>query len=210
MSVTLHAILDADLAAARGWILIDLARAYLAGGARLIQLRAKHLPGNRLLDEARQLVEVARTAAAQVIVNDRADIARLAGAAGVHLGQEDLSPEAARQIVGPDAAIGLSTHSDAQVAAAAGEPVSYVAVGPVFDTPTKTTGYRAVGLDLVARAAAGERGGRGRPIVAIGGITLDRAEAVIEAGASSVAVIGDLLATGDPEGRVRAYLSALG
>jgi thiamine-phosphate pyrophosphorylase len=102
--------------------------------------------------------------------------------------------------------IGYSTHTVAQVEAAAEEPVTYMAVGPVFGTETKATGYEAVGLALVAEAA---RRSRGRPVVAIGGITLERAPEVIAAGASSVAVITDLLTGGDPRARVAEYLRAL-
>jgi thiamine-phosphate pyrophosphorylase len=145
---------------------------------------------------------------AQLIVNDRADIARLAHAAGVHVGQDDLSPEDARRVIGHEAIVGVSTHTEVQMAAALRAPVSYVAVGPVFGTSTKNTGYDAVGLDGVRRAAASARG-EGLPLVAIGGITLTTAPDVIAAGADGVAVIADLLETGDPERRVRQYLRAL-
>lgn len=144
---------------------------------------------------------------ASVIVNDRVDLALMSGAAGVHLGQDDLKPSAARQLLGPGAIIGYSTHTAAQVHAAAAEPVTYIAIGPVFGTHTKTTGYEPVGLALVAEAA---RLSRGLPVVAIGGITLDTAPEVLAAGASAVAVIRDLLAGGDPKARVAAYLRALG
>jgi thiamine-phosphate pyrophosphorylase len=145
-----------------------------------------------------------------VVVNDRVDIARLCHADGVHLGQDDLEPSAARCILDGSAVIGLSTHSPDQVRAAAGLPVDYVAIGPVFGTSTKNTGYRAVGTDMVSQASAILReGGTRRPIVAIGGITLERAPDVIRAGAASVAVISDLLSTGNPEARVREYLQAL-
>ncbi len=140
---------------------------------------------------------------ARVIVNDRADIARMADADGVHVGQEDLEVEAARAVVGEHAIVGLSTHTREQVDAALSTSASYVAVGPIFTTATKDTGYDARGLDLVAYAA-----GRGKPIVAIGGITLERAPDVIAAGAAAVAVISDLL-TDDIEQRVRAFVSAL-
>jgi len=143
---------------------------------------------------------------AAVIVNDRPDLARLSGAAGVHLGQGDVSPRDARALVGADAIVGFSTHTAAQVEAAAGEPVSYLAIGPVFGTATKATGYDAVGLELV-RTAVGHA--RGLPVVAIGGITLDRAPGAIAAGASAVAVISDLLVDRDPSRRVAAYLRAL-
>ena len=139
-------------------------------------------------------------------MNDRADLALMSGAAGVHVGQEDLAPSAARQLLGPGAIVGYSTHTAAQVEAAATEPVTYIAVGPVFGTRTKATGYEPVGLDLVAEAA---RLSRGLPVVAIGGITLDAAPEVLSAGASAVAVISDLFAGGDPKARVVAYCRAL-
>lgn len=155
------------------------------------------------------IVARARASGALVIVNDRADIAKLAGADGVHLGQEDLDPASARRLLGGHAVIGMSTHSLDQVHAAAKLAVDYIAIGPIFATSTKESGYSAVGTALVSEAAAALRGVGSRPIVAIGGITLDRAPDVIRAGAASVAVISDLLATGDPESRVREYLRAL-
>lgn len=150
---------------------------------------------------------MAAAANAAVIVNDRADLARLSGAAGVHVGQNDLPPRSARAQLGPDAIVGYSTHTIVQIEGAAREPVSYIAVGPVFGTATKDTGYQPVGLEMV-RAAAARAGGI--PIVAIGGITLDRAPGVIAAGASAVAVIGDLMAGGEPARRVTAYHQIIG
>jgi thiamine-phosphate pyrophosphorylase len=202
----LHAIVDVEAAGRGGWRPQDLARAFLDGGARLIQVRAKHLPSGAVLDVCDAVVPLASRYGAAVIVNDRPDLARLSGASGVHVGQDDLAPAAARAIVGPGAILGLSTHTLAQVEAARVEPVTYVAVGPVFGTRTKDTGYDAVGLELVRQAAA--RCG-GRPIVAIGGITLETAPAVIAAGASGVAVIGDLL-VGDPAARVAEYCRRIG
>jgi len=145
---------------------------------------------------------------AQIIVNDRADVACLAGAAGVHVGQEDLTPDAVRRLVGPGRVVGVSTHSTEQLDTAVRQPVDYVAVGPIFGTGSKDTGYDAVGLRLVEEAAKRARP-RGLPVVAIGGITLDRAPDVIRAGAQSVAIISDLLATGDPRARVSQYLDRL-
>jgi thiamine-phosphate pyrophosphorylase len=118
-----------------------------------------------------------------------------------------LTPAAARRLLGPRAVVGYSTHTIDQIDKAVLEPVSYIAVGPVFGTMTKETGYQAVGLELVSAAVARAKA---RPVVAIGGITLDRAPLVLAAGASAVAVIGDLLATNDPRGRVRAYLQSVG
>jgi thiamine-phosphate pyrophosphorylase len=161
-----------------------------------------------LLELARAIVEEARAAEAIVIVNDRADIAVLAAAAGVHVGQEDLTPVDVRRVTGPGALVGYSTHTHDQIETALREPISYFAIGPVFSTATKATGYDAVGYGAVRHAAA--RGASaGLPVVAIGGITLDTAPRVVEAGAAAVAIITDLLA-GDPEARVRQYLSALG
>jgi len=185
---------------------LDLARACLDGGATFLQLRAKRASGEWLLDTAAAIVGLG--ADVQLIVNDRADIARLAGAAGVHVGQDDLPPDAARRIVGRERIVGLSTHTTAQVDAAVREPVNYIAIGPVFGTASKATGYDAVGLAMVQQAAARAHA-RGLQVVAIGGITLDRAAEVVHAGADAVAVISDLLRTGDPRARVREYLDRL-
>ena len=205
----LNAIVDVDAAARAGWRPMALARAFLDGGARFLQLRAKHLSGAEFLATATAMVTLGHRQGATVVVNDRADIARLAGADGVHVGQDDLPPAAVRELLHPRAVIGLSTHSVQQLEAAGGDALTYVAIGPVFPTRTKDTGYEAVGLPLVQAAAAWARK-RGLPLVAIGGITLERVPAVLEAGATSVAVIGDLLAGEGPEQRVREYLARLG
>lgn len=197
----LYAILDVDVAAARGWAPLDLARAFLDGGARLVQLRAKRMGSGPLLELTERLVGLARPYGGRLIVNDRADVARIGGAAGVHVGQDDLDAAAARTIVG-DGLVGLSTHTVEQIEAALRQPISYLAVGPVFGTATKDTGYSPIGLDLVRRAAA--RAGP-IPVVGIGGIDLRRAPEVLAAGAAAVAVISDLV-TDDPAARVRAYL----
>jgi thiamine-phosphate pyrophosphorylase len=202
----LHAILDVDVAASAGWAPSDLAQAFLDGGAPLIQVRAKQLPSDAFLQLCDLVVELAQPYGACVIVNDRADLARLATASGVHVGQEDLAPAAARAVIGAHKLLGYSTHTVAQVEAAVLEPVDYIAVGPIFGTRSKATGYDAVGLELVEAAA---RRSQGRPIVAIGGITLETAPAVIAAGASGVAVISDLLAGSDPLAQVAAYLRRL-
>ena len=203
----LYAIVDAGVAARAGWTPPDLARAYLDGGARLLQLRASGVDPATQLGWWREVVRLAAPLGARVIVNDRCDLALLAGADGVHLGQDDLPIEAARRLLGPTAVVGLSTHGAQQVEAAVRQPVSYLAIGPVYDTRTKNTGYAAVGLEAVRRTkvVAGKR-----PVVAIGGITLATAPDVVAAGAASVAVISDLLAGGDPARRVKDYLDALG
>jgi thiamine-phosphate pyrophosphorylase len=199
----LYAIVDTSLCASRGIDPRALTDGLLRGGARLIQLRDKSASSAGRLALAEDLTRRAHSAGARLVVNDRADIARLSGADGVHVGQDDLSVDEARMIVGDEAIVGVSTHDEAQVAAAARTSATYIAVGPIYGTATKDTGYTARGLDLlrVARASA-------RPLVAIGGITLDRASEVIGAGATSVAVISDLMA-GDPEERVRQFLRRL-
>ena len=184
--------------------MLSVARAFLDGGATFIQLRAKQRSSAWLLDTADALV----SPGAQIIINDRADVARLAGAAGVHVGQDDLPPEAVRRLIGETGIVGVSTHSIAQLDDAVTRPIDYVAVGPVFGTGSKHTGYDAVGLRMVEEAAKRARP-RGLGVVAIGGITLDRAPDVIRAGATSVAVISDLLVTGDPRARVSQYLDKL-
>ena len=205
-TIRLHAIVDVDVAAAHGWRPHDLAGAFLDGGAQLIQLRAKQLPSGAFLTLCDALVKAAGPFQAAVIVNDRVDLAAMSGAAGAHVGQDDVPAAAARKILGDGAIVGSSTHTIAQIEAAAREPISYLAIGPVFGTRTKDTGYDAVGLDRVADAV---RLSRGTPVVAIGGITLDTAPAVLAAGASGVAVIGDLLAGGRPRERIAAYLRTL-
>jgi len=201
----LHAIVDVHVASKAGWAPLDLATSFLDGGARVLQLRAKDLPSGAFLELADALVALAGDYKALVIVNDRVDVARLSGAGGVHVGQEDLPPATAREQLGPEAVVGFSTHTVTQLEAAMSEPVSYIAVGPVFGTSTKETGYTAVGLDLVS-AAAGIT--IPIPVVAIGGVTLDNARSAIDAGASSVAVISDLL-VGNPAERVKAFLRIL-
>ena len=200
-------IVDAECAAEAGWTPVDLADAYLRGGARFLQLRAKTMSTAAMLDAASAIVSRAHRAGAIVIVNDRADIGRLS-AAGVHLGQDDLSARDARRVVGDRAIVGVSTHTIAQLERALDEPISYVAIGPVFATATKDAGYRALGLDLV-RAAAERAGRREIPLVAIGGITIETARAVVDAGAAAIAVIADLLVGGDPEARMRAFSERL-
>jgi thiamine-phosphate pyrophosphorylase len=203
----LHAIVDVQAAAAAGWEAAGVARAFLDGGARLLQIRAKDLSPGVFLDLCDTIVDMAAGYDAAVIVNDRVDIARMAGAAGAHVGQDDLPPAAARAQLGPGAIVGYSTHTIAQIDDASRQPVSYIAVGPVFGTRTKDTGYEAVGLGLVSAAAAGAGD---IPLVAIGGITLENAASAIAAGAASVAVISDLLVGGNPTERVRQFLAALG
>lgn len=200
----LYPIIDIDLCRMRGIDPRTLVTAFLAGGARMLQIRLKSGGSGPLLALSREAVAAAKPFGALIIVNDRPDLAAIAGAAGVHVGQTDLPVEAAQAIAGAGAIVGVSTHTPDQVDEALNGPARYVAVGPVFGTDTKDTGYEPRGLELVRYAA-----GRGKPVIGIGGISIDNAAAVIEAGASTVAVISDLLVAGDPENRVRVYLQAL-
>ena len=201
-----YPIVDAGVAAQHGWTPPAVATACFDGGARLVQLRAAGASSAQTERWCEAIVASAARYRATVIVNDRADIGHTCGAGGVHVGQDDLPAGAVRDILGPAAIIGLSTHTEKQLDDAWSQPVSYVAVGPVYGTQTKATGYAPVGLSLV-RAAAARR--PAHPIVAIGGITLDCAPELIAAGAASVAVIGDLFRQGSPEARTRAYVDQL-
>lgn len=204
----LYAIVDAEVAARHAWRVPDLADAYLQAGVRFLQIRAKQAATRDLLAWTEAIA--ARAGEAWVIVNDRIDVALVAGTRHVHLGQDDLPVVDARALLGPAAVIGISTHTPAQIDDACQLPVDYIAVGPVFGTHTKETGYAPVGTSLVADARRRADAAGGRPLVAIGGITLDRAVEVVTAGADAVVVISDLLAGGDPEARARAFLRLLG
>ena len=199
-----YAVIDVEVTAAHRWTPLDLARAYLDGGIRFLQVRGKTLTAAALLDVSAAIIECARAYQGIVIVNDRADVAAVAAAAGVHVGQDDLGPDEARAVIGAGRVVGVSTHTVDQIARAAASSADYIAVGPIYGTRTKDTGYAPVGLALVRAAAACER-----PVVAIGGITLERAPEVLAAGAASVAVIGDLLAHGHPRERAAAFVARL-
>lgn len=204
----LYAILDIDVARDRGLAPLAVCDAWLAAGVRLIQVRAKTLATGELLELADATVARARRHEATLIINDRADIARMASAGGVHVGQQDLSPRDVRAIVGPAAVVGLSTHTRDEIARAVDEPIDYLAVGAVYPSTTKGADHPVGGLDLV-RAAVAAAASRRLPVVAIGGIRVETAREVIAAGAAAVAVIADLLAD-DPGARAREYLRTLG
>lgn len=173
------------------------------GGAKLIQYRNKLGPGREVLAAVNTIGE-AVGGRAQLIMNDRADIAVAAGLAGVHLGQDDLSPAGTRMLCPPPMLVGFSTHNPAQVAAADQMPVDYIAIGPAFATTSKQNPDPVVGLDGV-RAA---RKLTAKPLVAIGGITLENCAAVIAAGADAVAVISAL--RDEPRKTTEAFLRVLG
>jgi thiamine-phosphate pyrophosphorylase len=203
----LYAILDVNLLDAHRWGAVETLDAWLDAGIEWVQLRGKHLESGPMLALARELRRRTDRAHARLIINDRADVARLAGADGVHLGQDDLTPDDARLLLGAEAIVGLSTHSDEQASRALATSASYVAIGPVFTTRSKARPDPVVGLEGVSRAAAILRAD-GRPLIAIGGITLAQAPAVLAAGAASVAVISDLFGA-DPADRARAFVAAV-
>jgi thiamine-phosphate pyrophosphorylase len=176
-----------------------------AGGATLVQLRDKTGSPGEFYDAALEAMKVARRLGLRIIINDRSDIALAVGADGVHLGQSDLPPEEARRIMGPDLIIGVSSHTEEQALEAASKAIDYIAIGPVFHTTTKTNPDPLVGLDLVRRIKKRVS----KPLVAIGGIRLENALSVIEAGADSVAVISDLYSTGQPAARTRDLIDLL-
>jgi thiamine-phosphate pyrophosphorylase len=179
---------------------------FAAAGVRLIQIRDKRAHGRELYEITVAALKAAEPHGARVVVNDRVDVAVAANAHGVHLGQEDLPAAVAREMLGPWAILGVSTHTVEQAAEAARLPVDYVAIGPVFHTATKDNPDPVVGLKGVAAA----REVVGQALVAIGGIALDTARSVLEAGADSVAVVSDLRAGPSLEERVRRYFVALG
>ena len=164
------------------------------GGAGVIQLREKNASPREFYEAAREVLALAGERTIKVIINDRADIAFALKAGGVHLGQDDLPPPAARKLLGKNAVIGFSTHSVEQAIEAVKLPIDYIAIGPVFATKTKQNPEKTVGLEGVERVrkAVGDF-----PLVAIGGITLKNAGDVLTAGADSVAIIGDLLYESD-------------
>src|SRR2546423_5044610 len=176
-----------------------------AGGATLVQLRDKLASPRELYEAARAAVQVARTLGVRLIINDRVDIALAVDADGVHLGQDDLPPERARALLGPQRLLGYSTHNLEQAVEADFTLVDYIAVGPVFQTTTKANPDPVIGLELIRELKPFLT----HPLVAIGGISLETAPAVIAAGADSIAVIADLYATGDITAQARKYLQRL-
>ena len=183
----------------------EIARMLTGAGVRLIQVRAKKATTGELLDDTRRLLSLLPLDSL-LIVNDRADVAQLSGAAGVHLGQDDLPAPAARALLGPEKLIGWSTHSASQVRAGDVLPVDYLAFGPIFATATKADTEPVVGLAGLREARRLTR----KPLMAIGGITPANAAAVIEAGADGVAVIAGWLGADDIPARLEEFRRTLG
>jgi thiamine-phosphate pyrophosphorylase len=184
----------------------DCAQELADAGVRLLQYRAKDVPALHMLTVSRKLASLIIPRGVSFIVNDRPDIAILADATGVHVGQEDLDVEATRELVGKEKLVGVSTHNLEQFQAAAETSADYIAVGPVFATSSKANPDPVVGTEFVRWV----RDLSDKPIVAIGGITLENAASVIKAGADCVAVISDILRAPDRGQRAKQYLELLG
>lgn len=198
----LYAITDVELS---GLSHLEQVRRLIEGGASLIQLRDKTAPSGSFHNAAIEVMEYARRHDVKIVINDRVDIALMVGADGVHLGQDDLHPTRARKLLGKEKIIGFSTHSMQQAAAALTLPVDYIAIGPVFPTSTKRDHETVVGLEGV-RAVRELIGSK--PLVAIGGIDRSTAASVLDAGADTVAVIGDIISKpNDIPLRVREFLA---
>ena len=199
----LYAIIDPVQAGGRSPV--EVAAALLAAGVQLIQLRDKQASSRDLYATAQRLGVYIREEGGTFIVNDRADVALAVGAEGVHVGQDDLPVESARAILGPGKIIGYSTHVLEQVREADRSSANYIAFGPIFPTTSKANPDAVVGLEGLRAARKATR----KPLVAIGGITLENARAVIEAGADSVAVIRALVGTEDIRARAREFLRSI-
>jgi thiamine-phosphate pyrophosphorylase len=198
----LYVILDATLLPISA---IDCAQELAAAGVRLMQYRHKHAPAGEMLNISKQLAATLQPQGITFIVNDRPDVAAIAYASGVHVGQDDLGVEATRTLVG-EKIIGVSTHNLEQFEAAAQSSADYIAVGPIFSTSSKVNPDPVVGTKLLQQV----RKLTDKPIVAIGGIKLENAAEVIAAGADSVAVISDILSAPDRAKRAKQYLELLG
>ena len=183
---------------------VNLAHSLFDGGARLVQVRNKNAGARQFLEQVETILRIAPRDA-RVLVNDRVDIALLAGAHGVHLGQDDLPIAEARRLLGPQSMIGFSTHNIAQAISASGFPIDYIAVGPVFVTTTKENPDPVLGLENLHEICAKVQ----KPVVAIGGITLETAPSVLAAGAASLAVIGGILKFPNVKGRTQEWIQGL-
>jgi len=183
----LYPILDTATLAQRDASLLSATRAFLKAGATLLQLRHKAHWSRSIFEQAEHCAQLCRDAHATLIINDRADIAMLLNC-GLHLGQDDLPAAIARNLIGPDRVLGLSTHNQSQLESASREPVDYLAIGPIFPTKSKQNPDATVTLDHLHHW----RSSISMPLVAIGGIERSNARQVLDAGADSCAVIGDL------------------
>ena len=205
----LYPIIDTELYESRGIPVVEAAETLLDGGIRILQFRHKAGFTEKQWQQAKRIASLSSARGAQFILNDRADYAYPLRA-GVHLGQDDLPPAAARRVVGPDTVIGFSTHNEEQFRQAEGAPVDYLAFGPIFATLSKKNPDPVAGVAELKRL----RPLTIRPVVAIGGITFENAAVVLDAGADSIAVISALLTEANGltglRDTVRKWISELG
>ena len=200
-----YPIVDTALLAQAGIAPAEMTRVLAGAGVGIAQFRHKDSYTRDMLTVAEETSAILQEAGVRCIINDRADIARILHADGVHLGQRDLSPRDVRGIVGNSMTIGLSAHNEEQLRAADSLPADYLAIGPIFATSSKRNPDPVVGIEQLARLRSLTK----KPLVAIGGITRDNAREVIEAGADSVAVISDIIAPDLPE-RLAEWMELLG
>lgn len=186
-----------------GWNHAELAERYLQGGVRFFQVRESALPDSLFYQQLLKIRSLCEPLGAQFLVNDRLDLALAVGADGVHLGQADLPVKVARDLLGKEALIGLSTHNRLQFLEAQSQDIDYVAIGPIFSTSTKQTEDPPLGVATLRQLVTESK----HPVVAIGGITLEQATELWAAGADSVAVISDITHHADPAQRVAQYLA---
>lgn len=197
----LYAILDTSFS--KGRSSISILREFLAGGVKLVQLRAKELSSGEFFTLAKEARQLTREAGATFIVNDRSDIALACNADGVHLGQDDLPLHAARKILGKDKIIGISTHDLTQARDAEKNGADYIGFGPIFGSTTKDTGYLPRGLEMLREIRQAVK----IPIVAIGGITENNVAEVWKSGADSAAIISDLMGAEDVGAKVQRVIA---
>jgi thiamine-phosphate pyrophosphorylase len=200
--LSLYLVIGPDATAGRD--VTSVALAAVRGGATMVQLRYKS-GASEIMQSAREVIEVLRPTGVPVIINDRVDLARALGAQGVHVGQDDVSPEEARRTLGEDAIVGLSITDPSQLDAVDPTVVDYLGVGPIFATGSKPDAAPPLGIDGLSRIASAVR----LPVAAIGGITGDNAADVIRAGADGLAVISAICAAADPEQAARALVTRI-
>jgi len=199
----LYVILDAALLTVPE---AECAQELATAGVRLLQYRNKGASARELFESSKKLASLLSLQGVSFVVNDRPDVAALTGANGVHVGQQDLGVEETRRVVGTEKLVGVSTHNLEEFQNAAASSADYIAVGPIFATGTKSNTDPVVGTEFIRKV----RLLTDKPIVAIGGVTLQRAPEIIEAGADSVAVISDILGAPEPAARARQYIDLLG
>jgi thiamine-phosphate pyrophosphorylase len=201
--LSLYLVTDPEMTAGRG--LVGTVAAAVEGGVTMVQLRHKNGPARMMVEAGRALHALLAARGIPLIVNDRVDVAHMIGAEGVHVGQDDLPPAAARAILGPRAIIGLSLTGASRLAGCDFTVVDYVGLGPLFPTGTKADAARALG----EAAFAALRRRLPRPVVAIGGITVSNAARAIGAGADGIAVVSAICAASDPRAAAQALRTAV-